>query len=202
MYYYLNGTLAELESGFCVIDCVGVGYKLNISLITAQSLSSKEGTATELYTHLSVREDGMELYGFSSNEEKNAFNMLIEVSGVGPKAAMNVLSVLSPEDLAIAVANEDIKSIATAPNIGKKTAARIILELKDKVSRDLIPTGKTSKSSKNSPKALISGNISEAAEGLMVLGYDKNQVLDVLAGIDGTLDAGTIIKLALKKLAR
>ena len=204
MFYYLNGTLAVLESNLCVIDCGGVGYKLYVSLITAESLSTKVDTTVKLFTHLSVREDGVELFGFGSAEERNAFNMLIEVSGVGPKAAMNILSVMTPENLAIAVANEDVKSISKAPNIGSKTAARIILELKDKVAKNMLPTGRNKKTAtvQTNSLGIKTGNISEAAEGLMVLGYDKNSVLNALAGIDPCLDPGSIIKAALKKLAR
>ena len=204
MFYYLNGTLAVLESNLCVIDCGGVGYKLYVSLITAESLSTKVDTTVKLFTHLSVREDGVELFGFGSAEERNAFNMLIEVSGVGPKAAMNILSVMTPENLAIAVANEDVKSISKAPNIGSKTAARIILELKDKVAKNMLPTGRGKKTTtvQSNSFGIKTGNISEAAEGLMVLGYDKNSVLNALAGIDPNLDPGAIIKAALKKLAR
>ena len=203
MFYYLCGKLAVLDSNLCVIDCGGVGYKLYVSLITAESLTTKIGTEVKLFTHLSVREDGVELFGFGSSEERNTFNMLIEVSGVGPKAAMNILSVMTPENLAIAVANDDIKSISKAPNIGSKTAARIILELRDKVAKNLLPTGRSSKSSPSGNSfGIKSGNLSEAAEGLMVLGYDKNSVLNALAGIDPTLDAGSIIKAALKKLAK
>lgn len=204
MFYYLNGTLAVLEANLCVIDCGGVGYKLYVSLITAESLTTKIDTTVKLFTHLSVREDGVELFGFGSAEERNAFNMLIEVSGVGPKAAMNILSVMTPENLAIAVANEDVKSISKAPNIGSKTAARIILELKDKVAKNMLPTGRSKKSAtiQSNSFGIKTGNISEAAEGLMVLGYDKNSVLNALAGVDPNLDPGAIIKEALKKLAK
>ena len=204
MFYYLNGTLAVLEANLCVIDCGGVGYKLYVSLITAESLTTKVNTTVKLFTHLSVREDGVELFGFGSAEERNAFNMLIEVSGVGPKAAMNILSVMTPENLAIAVANEDVKSISKAPNIGSKTAARIILELKDKVAKNMLPTGRSKKSTtiQSNSFGIKTGNISEAAEGLMVLGYDKNSVLNALAGVDPNLDPGAIIKEALKKLAK
>ena len=203
MFYYLSGNLALLESNLCVIDCNGVGYKLYVSLITAESLSTKINTNIKLFTHLSVREDGVELFGFGTAEERNAFDMLIEVSGVGPKAAMNILSVMTPENLAIAVANEDTKSISKAPNIGSKTAARIILELKDKVAKSVLSTGRNKKTTAQSNSfGIKTGNISEAAEGLMVLGYDKNSVLNALAGIDPNLDPGSIIKAALKKLAR
>lgn len=204
MFYYLNGELAFLDVNTCVIDCGGVGYKLTISMITSESLASKQGQNVKLFTYLAVREDGIELFGFGSNEERNAFNMLIGVSGVGPKAAMNILSIMSADKLAMAVCTEDIKSISKAQNIGSKTAARIVLELKDKVAKDMLPS-----SGASSGKGLgninvshaSSGNLAEASEALMVLGYDKNSVMKALTGIDPSLDVGSIIKTALKKLA-
>ena len=203
MFYYLNGELALRDINMCVIDCGGVGYKLTISMITSESLASQLGKTVKLFTYLAVREDGVELFGFGSNEERNAFNMLTGVSGVGPKAAMNILSIMSPEKLAMAVCTEDIKSISKAQNIGAKTAARIVLELKDKVAKDMIaPTSSKGIGSVGSaPHAAISGNLAEATEALMVLGYDKNSVIKALSGLDSTLDVGALIKAALKKLA-
>ena len=203
MFYYLNGELALRDVNMCVIDCGGVGYKLTISMITSESLASQLGKQVKLFTYLAVREDGVELFGFGSNEERSAFNMLTGVSGVGPKAAMNILSIMSPEKLAMAVCTEDIKSISKAQNIGAKTAARIVLELKDKVAKDMIaPTSsKGIGSVGNAPHAAISGNLAEATEALMVLGYDKNSVIKALSGLDPTLDVGALIKAALKKLA-
>ena len=203
MFYYLNGELAHRDANMCVIDCGGVGFGLTISMITSESLSSKMGQKVKLYTYLAVREDGVELFGFGSSEERNAFNMLIGVSGVGPKAAINILSVMSPDRLAMAVCTEDIKAISKAQNIGSKTAARIVLELKDKVAKDMMHTSsKGLGDAGNVAHVASSGNLSEATEALMVLGYDKASVVKALAGIDPSLDVGAIIKAALKKLAR
>lgn len=202
MFYYLKGELSLLDTSFCVIDCGGVGYQLTISLITAESLSAKVGKEVRLFTTLAVREDGVELFGFGSTEEKAAYTMLTGVSGVGPKAAMAVLSILTPDKLAMAVATEDIKTISKAQNVGKKTAARIVLELKDKVAQDFaISTDSSAGISIDVPHSK-SSNISEATEALMVLGYDKNSILNAIKSIDPSLDPGTIIKMALKKLAR
>lgn len=203
MFYYLNGELALRDINMCVIDCGGVGYKLTISMITSESLASKLGQKVKLFTYLAVREDGVELFGFGSNEERNAFNMLTGVSGVGPKAAINILSIMSPEKLAMAVCTEDIKSISKAQNVGSKTAARIVLELKDKVAKDMLApsSAKGIGSVGNIPHAAISGNLAEATEALMVLGYDKNSVIKALAGLDPTQDVGALIKAALKRLA-
>lgn len=204
MFYYLNGELALRDINSCVIDCGGVGYKLTISMITSESLAAKLGQKVKLFTYLAVREDGVELFGFGSNEERNAFNLLTGVSGVGPKAAMSILSVMTPDRLAMAVCTEDIKGISKAPNIGAKTAARIVLELKDKFAKDMLPTSSSTKDigSVGSVAHAASGNLAEATEALMVLGYDRSSVIKALGGIDPSLDVGMIIKAALKNLAR
>ena len=203
MFYYLNGELAVRDINTCVIDCGGVGYSLTVSLITSESLASKLGTKVKLYTYLSVREDGVELFGFGSTEERNAFNMLTSVSGVGPKAALNILSIMTPERLALAVCNEDAKSIAKAQNVGAKTAARIILELKDKVAKAVVTGSGATKTAGAIGAAhhVASGNLSEATEALMVLGYDKSSVITVLSTIDPATPVADMIRLALKKLA-
>lgn len=205
MFYYISGELALRDITSCVIDCGGIGYQLTVSMLTSESLAAKLGKTVKLLTHLAVREDGVELYGFGSAEERNAFQMLTSVSGVGPKAAMSILSILSPDKLAMAVCTEDTKSISKAQNVGAKTAARIVLELKDKVAKDMLPTTSAAKgTSIGSIGAVphIGGNMSEATEALMVLGYDKNTVLGIIKDIDATKDVGEIIKLALKKLAK
>lgn len=201
MFYYLNGELAYREGNMCVIDCNGVGYKLTVSMITADSLLTKLGKRVKLFTHLAVREDGVEIFGFSSNEERECFNKLISVSGIGPKVAISILSTHTPEKLAYAIATDDIALFAKTPGIGKKTAQRIILELKDKLSID---TSSTDAMSDYSASTLISKNknISEAIEALMVLGYDKSTVTSAVKGIDPSIDPAEIIKLVLKKLAR
>jgi len=204
MYYYLYGILELNEAGTAVIDCNGVAYKLTTSLITSELLSDKVGEKVKLYTHLAVREDGIELFGFESNEERECFNKLITVSGVGPKAAMSILSIMTPDNFALSVCTEDIKAISKASGIGSKTAARIVLELKDKLSAELSAySGKASSTSKRAPAPiLISGNLAEATEALMVLGYDKTSVSNAVAGLDPKADTGEIIRLALKKLAK
>ena len=204
MFYYLSGELAYRDLSTCVIDCGGVGYKLTVSFITSESLMTKLGKQVKLYTHLAVREDGIELFGFGSYEEKECFNKLISVSGIGPKAAMSILSTMTPEKLAVAICTEDTKAIAKSPGIGAKSAARIVLELKDKMSADMLGASSTTSVSSTSATSFVSNSaISEAAEALSVLGYDKNTVLSALKGIDPSVtDVGEIIKLALKKLAR
>ena len=204
MFYYLQGELAYRDISTCVIDCSGVGYKLTVSFLTSESLMSRLGKNVKLFTHLAVREDGIELFGFGSYEEKEAFNRLTSVSGVGPKAAMSILSTMTPEKLGVAICSEDTRAIAKSPGIGAKTAARIVLELKDKFSKEMLNDAITSPLSTNSAQSFVSNsNLSEAAEALTVLGYDKNTVLGALKGIDTSgKDTGEIIRLALKKLAR
>ena len=204
MFYYLCGELAYREANICVIDCNGVGYKLTTSYITSDALASKLGKQVKLFTHLAVREDAVELFGFGSNEEKECFNNLISVSGIGPKAAMSILSTMTPEKLAVAICTEDTKSIAKSPGIGAKSAARIVLELKDKISKDITDDAITS-GDFSQTAAIYRQNsaFSEATEALAVLGYDKSTVQSALKGIDPSLgDVSEIIKLALKKLAR
>ena len=204
MYYYLNGELAYRDLSTCVIDCGGVGYKLTVSFITSESLMSKLGKQVKLFTHLAVREDGIELFGFGSYEEKECFNRLTSVSGIGPKAAMSILSTMTPEKLAIAICTDDKKAIAKAPGIGAKSAARIILELKDKMSNEMVGRSVDYASISDSAANFVPNSVfSEAAEALTVLGYDKSTVMSVLKGVDPSVtDVGEIIRQALKKLAR
>ena len=202
MFYYLNGNLEYRDATTCVIDCGGVGYKLTVSLVTSDLLVNKMNQKVKLFTHLAVREDGIELFGFGTNEERTCFNQLIAVSGVGPKAAMSILSTLSPDRFSLAVCSEDVKAISKAPGIGTKTAQRIILELKDKISKDMMTAGgkQNANFAVNTPPNSV---LSEATEALMVLGYDKNTVLNALRGIDiQNADVGEVIKAALKKLAK
>ncbi len=201
MYYYLKGELAYREGNTCVIDCGGVGYKLTVSMITANAMLTKLGKQVQLYTHLAVREDGIELFGFGSCEERECFNKLISVSGIGPKVALSILSTHTPDKLAFAIASEDVALIAKTPGIGKKTASRIILELKDKLTvdaREILNDYSVSAPILSSK----STNLSEAMEALMVLGYDKATITAALKGIDPTMDSASIIKAALKKLSR
>ena len=201
MFYYLSGELAYVDLTTCVIDCGGVGYKLTVSQTTSGNLHSKINTRVKLFTHLAVREDGVELFGFGSGEERECFNQLTSVSGVGPKAAMSILSTFTPTNLALAICTEDTRSISKSPSIGPKTAARIVLELKDKMSKNMMSSSQSTIST-SAAKSLASGNISEACEALMVLGYDKNTILSVVKDIDPMIEVGEIIKQALKKLTR
>ncbi|MBR0443518.1 MAG: Holliday junction branch migration protein RuvA [Clostridia bacterium] len=207
MFYYISGILAHLTPTTAVIDAGGVGYKMTISQNTYESLPrSSDGTAVnaQLYTYLSVREDVIELFGFAGEAELTSFKMLLGVSGVGPKAAISILSLLTPEKFALAVCTDDKKTISKASGIGPKTAARIILELQDKLLKETPPD----KAERSIAVAMTTGGTStgkltEAQDALMVLGYNRSEALAALQSIDiSGMELENIIRTALKKLMK
>ena len=200
MFYYLHGAVASLAPYLAVIDCGGVGYACRT---TSQTLSRlRVGEKAKLYTHLYVREEIFELYGFASESELNCFQMLIGVSGVGPKAALSILSAATPEALAMSIITGDEKALTVAPGIGKKIAQRIILELKDKLAKGQIAAG--GESYGGSGVTVIPENkSSEAAAALAVLGYSQSEIHTALRGIDmEQLALEGIIRQALKKMVK
>ncbi|MCQ2385543.1 MAG: Holliday junction branch migration protein RuvA [Clostridia bacterium] len=201
MFYYLDGILALCEAGFAVIDCGGVGYGVTVSLTTSEAVGNRIGSKTRLYTYLQVKEDGVELFGFATKEELSAFKLLVSVSGVGPKAAVSLLSTLPADKLTYAICTEDVKALSKAPGVGGKTAARIVLELKDKVSKSQL-SGDYSSLSSSSPapvSSALSGKLGEAADALSVLGYSRGEVAEALRGMDiSGLSLEEIITRALK----
>ena len=207
MFHYVKGKLALLRPSLAVLETGGVGFKLTISDRTYSSLAALNGGEAKLFTHLGVREDDLELFGFFEEQELDTFKLLTTVSGVGPKAAMAILSCFSPEKFALAVCTEDKRSIAKANGIGPKTAARIILELRDKMMAEgtlpMPSDGIGAPLTPSTSAAAGNGNLSEAQEALLVLGYTRTEVLNVLHTID-TSAMGTedIIRAALKKLMR
>ena len=206
MFYYLCGKLALLKNDLAVSDVGGVGYKLTISGTTYEAMpanrSVKEPPTIKLFTYLAVREDGMELFGFATETELATFKLLITVSGVGPKAAMAILSHLTPEKFALAVCTDDKKAISKANGIGPKTAARVILELKDKLMKE---AGGSDFASVAAPTlgapAAKSSKLSEATDALMVLGYSRAEAMAAMKDMDiGKMELEEIIRLALKRL--
>ena len=187
MYDYIRGELKRKGENYAVVEANGVGYRIVTSL---RSLESAEGDVT-FYTHLHVREDIMELYGFSTIEERGSFEMLISISGVGPKAAVSVLSALTPSALALAVVGGDAKAISKAQGVGPKLAQRIILELKDKIKdievKDL--------------GEVYTESDSEAVSALIVLGYSAQEAKSAVAGA-GQGSVEEVIKKALTSLLR
>lgn len=200
MLYFLKGTVAALEPGLAVLECAGMGYACKTTSFTLSGLQM--GKPATLYTHLSVREDGIELYGFGSKEEKRLFLLLISVSGVGPKAALSILSTTAPSNLALSILTEDVKALTLAPGIGKKTAQRIVLELKDKLAKEQpefdfqpIPAAESGAV----PAAGDKG--SEAGAALAVLGYGPAEIQSALKGVDvASLTVEEIIKEALRNM--
>lgn len=200
MYYYISGELFLAEPNTAVIDAQGVGYKLTISGNTLGKLAGKNGSKVRLYTYLSVKEDAMELYGFYTLEELSAFKMLISVSGVGAKSAISILSLMTPERFASAVVNGEAKAISSAQGIGSKTAQRIILELKDKIGKEM-SAGEAANDIIIETTSGMS-NIAEATNALMVLGYNRSEAAYALKGLDPNTDLEILIKNALTKLMK
>lgn len=198
MFYYLDGTVAHVEPYLAVIDCGGVGYACRTTGTTIAQL--KVGSRGKLFTYLNVGEDVFDLYGFATQEELGSFKQLIGVSGVGPKAALAILSSCTPQNLAMAIITGDEKVLIAAPGIGKKIAQRILLELKDKIAkeqRDIgLPGGGTVAAAGKS-KAV------EAAQALAVLGYTQQDISAALNGIDvENLTLEEIIRQSLKRMVK
>ena len=194
MYYYIKGTLVQKSDNYIVVDANGVGYMIYTSLNSMQNTGAI-GKKITIYTYLHVREDVMDLFGFTTIEEKNMFMHLISVSGVGPKAALSILSVTTPAKFALAVITNDVKTITKASGVGPKMAQRVILELKDKMKTDELEIDLEDESDD-----ILSDNRSEAISALVVLGYSSNDAQKAVKGIDGTLSVEEIIKKALAGL--
>lgn len=198
MIYSVNGSVDLIEPNLAVIDCGGVGYACRTTANTLSQL--KIGEKAKLLTYLSVREDAVELFGFYDAAELNCFRMLISVSGVGPKAALSILSGMTPQAFALCVASGDSKTLTNAPGIGRKTAERIVLELKDKVSKQDVAAGV--KGSAVPIVAAPSNTYAEAVSALMVLGYSNGEATSALSGLDPSAPSDELIRAGLKKLAK
>lgn len=198
MIYSLNGTLIYTDVNTAVVECGGVGFKCFSTLTTLRKLP-QVGSKVFLYTHMNVREDAMDLYGFADTEELRCFKLLISVSGVGPKAALAILSELTPEKLAFCVSAGDSKSITRAQGVGPKTAQRVVLELKDKLKVD-VP-----ESSDNSDFGTVSstaaGNVGEAISALVMLGYSQTEASNAVSKLPQDLSVEEMIKRSLRQLS-
>lgn len=199
MLYSVRGKLIAIESNAAVVECGGVGYMCQTTMNTLKAV--KLNTEVTLYTYLNVREDAVDLFGFATKAELETFKNLISVSGVGPKAGLAVLSELSPEQVAMAIASDDLKTITRAQGIGKKIAQRIVLELKDKLAKAAKEDGSFAQAAQNSVN-VSTGNVSKAIEALGVLGYSPSDVSPVLATLDSTLPVEQLISLTLKQMGR
>ena len=198
MFYYLNGTITHMEANLAVVDCGGVGYACHTTMKTLAAL--KMGEKAKLFTYCNIKEDAFDVFGFVSQTELNCFKLLISISGVGPKAALSILSSSAPEDLALAVASGNEKALTIAPGIGKKLAQRILLELKDKLGKEL---GDLSGSADWGPVMSggdSGGKLADITAALTVLGYAPNEINAALKGVDlEKLSVEDAIKLVLKK---
>lgn len=202
MFYFLKGIPAVLEPGLAVIECGGVGYACKTTSVTISDL--QVGKPATLYTHLSVREDGVELYGFGTKEEKRLFLQLTSVSGIGPKAALSILSTTTPSQLALAILTEDVKTLTLAPGIGKKIAQRIVLELRDKLAKEQPELDWTAATLPASDGAPVKGDkLSEAGAALAVLGYSPAEIQTALNGVAvEALTVEELIKAGLRNMMR
>ncbi len=202
MIYSVRGKLTVKELNFAVIECAGVGYGCRTTYTTVSQLGELGGEAM-LYTYMYVREDAVELFGFSTLQELSCFKLLISVSGVGPKAATAILSDVDPERFAFLVASGDSKFFTKTKGVGAKTAQRIVLELKDKISSETL-SGSFSKSSADFSSAAGTGaatSVTEALEALMVLGYSQGEVAPILGKLDPEASTQDLIKETLKIIA-
>lgn len=196
MYYYIRGKYITKKDNFAVIEAGGIGYKIYTSALNLEKMPAA-GTEITMYTHLYVREDVQDLYGFSSNEEITLFLQLMSVSGIGPKAALSIMSVMTCEQFALAVITNDTKAITKAQGVGPKVAQRIILELKDKLkTENALPEDIKATSIEQE------NHQSEAVTALVVLGYTANEAKRAVSGVDPELPVEIIIKEALKILMK
>lgn len=199
MIYSLTGELTYIGDQFLVVECGGVGFKCFTSVATAAN-AGRIGDQIRLYTYLSVKEDALDLYGFKTENELRAFKLLISVSGVGPKAAVSILSEMSADKLSLAVAAGDTKAITRANGVGKKIAERIVLELKDKMA------GVTLSSSESSVSAAASvapdSPAGEAVAALVALGFSKSDAAAAVGAMDSSLPADEMIRQGLRQLSK
>lgn len=196
MIGYLNGKIKFLNEDFCILDVNGVGYKIFLDLQTRQNL--KIGENLELYIHTSVREDAINLYGFENYKTFELFEMLLSVNGVGAKSALGIVSKISAENFAIAIMNQDLITLTKLPGVGKKSAQRILLELKDKVSE----FAKVSSTEEFQPVTITENSFDEASEALEALGYTQAEISAVFKNAKKNSSTEQLIKFALKELNR
>ena len=198
MIYSVKGKLIHTEGDLAVVECGGVGYACRTTFYTLQKIAGSDEVM--LYTYLAVREDAVELFGFADREELKCFKLLISVSGVGPKAAISILSSNSPSQFALAVAGGDAKALSKAKGIGAKTAQRIVLELKDKIAKE---NPISFRGNAGTPVQMPVGTAAEeAVAALVVLGYSEGEAMSAVGKAEPGLSVEEMIKVALRQLAR
>lgn len=201
MLYSVKGELLHVEPKMAVVCCGGVGFQLQITMNTARQLPSI-GSEAMLYTYMNVREDAIELFGFADRQELNSFKLLTSISGVGPKVGLSILSELTPERVALAVAAGDYKSLTKAAGVGPKLAQRIVLELKDKVGANLTTSSTGGVELPAAVTMSASSNATQAVEALTVLGFTASEATAAVGKLDSALPVETLIRDALKMLAK
>lgn len=202
MYAYIKGKLSYKHNDYIVVEAGGIGYKISTALSTIE-VAGSEGSEIKVFTHLHVREDIMSLYGFATQEELGMFELLITVSGVGPKAAISLISAVSPSKFGLAIITDDTKTLTRAQGIGVKMAQRIILELKDKIKKEQLAGAAGITKEQHSSIARSDSKVSEAISALMVLGYTAVEASKAVSAVySEEADLETIIKTALKNLVR
>lgn len=198
MYAYIKGTLEEKSTDSIVVETAGIGYKIYVSEHTMAKLG-EIGEKVKIYTHYHVREDNISLYGFMSNEELKMFELLLQVSGIGAKTAIAMLSSITPSKFALAIISNDLKTLTKIPGIGNKSAQRMVLELKDKLKTQTAIEDDEEEATPNDN----SESINEAGQALQILGYNKSEISKVFDKFDThNLSTEDLIKEALKRLAR
>ncbi|MDR2421061.1 MAG: Holliday junction branch migration protein RuvA [Oscillospiraceae bacterium] len=192
MFYYLEGSVALISGALAVLDVGGAGYACHATAATLARLES--GKRAKLYTYCNIREDAFDIFGFCTMEEKRCFELLLSVSGIGPKAALAILSSCSPEKLALAVAADDVSALTNSPGVGKKLAQRIILELKDKVTRE------TDIITRDGFAAPAKGGARDAHAALAVLGYTQAEISGLLRHVNAeSMTTEEIVRAALRQ---
>lgn len=201
MIYSVNGTLLAKESAMAVIECGGVGYACRTTFTTLSQIGSV-GEKTFLYTAMSVREDAVELFGFATKQELQCFQLLIGVSGVGPKAALSILSDLTPDQFLLTVAAGDSKKLTRAKGIGAKSAQRIVMELKDKIAGESVGLLAGAESFSAMSVSGAGANVAEAIEALVTLGYSQSEVAPIVARLDSALSSSELIRQTLQEFGK
>lgn len=202
MIYSVHGTLIAKGEALAVVECGGVGYGCQVTLRTLASLGNI-GETVFLYTDLEVREDGVELYGFMDQAERQCFQLLLTVSGVGPKAALSILSEMSPDQFTLAISAADYKAFTKVKGIGTKTAQRIVLDLKDKLGRAMSSVSSDLDANFSSVSAsMTEGNLGEAIEALEALGYSREEVAPVLSKLDQTSSTSELVRKTLQEFGK
>ncbi len=199
MIYSVAGTLIHKDASLAVVECAGVGYACRTTQTTLAAIGAI-GSEVRLFTHLSVREDAFELFGFADREELSCFEMLITVSGIGPKAALSILSDLTPNRFALLVASGDSSALTKVKGIGKKSAERIVVDLKDK----LLKSNPTMQGNAPLNTGVVPGAdaLAEAVTALCMLGYRQEEIMPILVKQDETASAEELVRLTLREMGR